>query len=67
MNTLRIKKREGQVKAHIAIAKHYAEAGDLERCKLELNLAKPLAVKTRPTGNKLVEAYLQLAESPAIG
>lgn len=64
--TQRINKREGQVKAHIAIAKHYAEAGDLERCKLELNLAKPLAVKTRLTGNKLVEAYLQLAKSPAL-
>ncbi len=63
--TTRIKNREQRARAHIAIAKHYAEAGNAKRCKLELNQANPLAIKSR-LRDELVEAYLQLAESPPL-
>ena len=63
---LQIKEPFRRVKAHIANARHYAEAGNLEQCKINLKLAKPLAVESRVSGNALVEAYLQLAKSPAL-
>ena len=62
----RIKDPFRRVRAHIANARHYAEAGNLEQCKINLDLAKPLAVKSRLSGNALVEAYLELAKSPAL-
>jgi hypothetical protein len=54
------------VRAHIAIARYYSEAGDLEQCRLNLNLAKPLAVRSRVSGDELVEAYLQFTNSPEL-
>lgn len=62
----RVKEPLRRVRAHIANARYYAEVGKLEQCKINLDLAKPLAVKSRLSGNTLVEAYLKLAKSPAL-
>ena len=63
---LRIEEPFRRVRAHIANARHHAASGNLEQCKINLNLAKPLAVRSRVSGNALVEAYLHLAKSPAL-
>ena len=62
----RIKDSGRRVAAHVAIARHYAEAGDLERCKTELHRATPFAVETRLSGDQLIDAYLELIKSPAL-
>jgi len=61
-----IRSREHRLRAHISIARHYAEAGDVDRCRLELEQAQPLASPTRLPGEELLEACLHLAESPPL-
>ena len=63
--TARIRDNELRVKAHIANARHYAETGELDRCKLELNLARPLKVNSL-VRDDLVDAYLRFADSPKL-
>ena len=64
--SLLIKDTRRRVAAHVAIARRFAEAGDLERCKTELYRATPFAVETRASGDQLMDAYLELTKSPEL-
>ena len=61
--TPRIKDPDQRARSHIAIAKHYAESENLNKCKLALNQARPL-VSNSILRDELVEAYLKFANSP---
>ncbi len=63
--TKRIRNSSRRLWAHILVARHYAEAGNLELCKLQLELAKPLAVKPRAR-DELIHAYFEYAKSPSL-
>ncbi|MBM97845.1 MAG: hypothetical protein CMJ77_01870 [Planctomycetaceae bacterium] len=61
-----IKDTRRRLAAHVAIARRFAEAGDLERCKTDLYRATPFAVETRASGDQLMDAYLELTKSPEL-